>query len=369
MPRENARKTLPDTSIEPCNWLLQLPVAALSLVLQQLDNMLYSSLGSTAVTCSGLSYALPAALSQLEVCCKQHDEHATLESLALWLRQHSTRLTNLQRCSILSNWCGFGLDNPPILRNRPCPGLHTLHLQELRMQLPRARGFAGVLGDCTGLTTLHLEDCRVNMTPAARAAIAALPALQSLEVLWVCSPELLAEGRCVAAHFLQLQHPQQLTQLRLRFGRDPEQLEHLQQLPTLTNLQRLELLDMLPDAVPGGLPSQLVKLTGLFVHCHSSSGGLGDAATYFQHLSCLTALQELLVVGCGVRAVDLPGLWHLSQLTDLELTSSCQDLTADSTQHWTRLAALRALAVSGCAVQPQALTAATQLRELYSVPP
>lgn len=74
----------------PANWLLQLPGPALALVLQKLDQC---SLACTAVTCSMLSKAAPAASRAVTVHCSTPD---TLSSFSGWLALlSSTSLANL----------------------------------------------------------------------------------------------------------------------------------------------------------------------------------------------------------------------------------------------------------------------------------
>jgi hypothetical protein len=76
-------------------WLLQLPAPALHLVLQQLDQR---SLACTAVTCSTLSRAVPAAISKVYISTGNPD---TIASYKEWLQTHSTARSNLQECFVL----------------------------------------------------------------------------------------------------------------------------------------------------------------------------------------------------------------------------------------------------------------------------
>jgi hypothetical protein len=95
--------------------------------------------------------------------------------------------------------------------------------------------------------------------------------------------------------FGDLQPLTKLIQLRLeQMTYQPEQQQQLTQLASLTNLK--ELWVKLPrGGLPGGLPSQLQKLTRLEVSYRLMSGSY--PADQYQHLSSLTTLQNLDISG------------------------------------------------------------------------
>jgi hypothetical protein len=142
---------------------------------------------------------------------------------------------------------------------------------------------------------------------------------------------------------------------------------------------------MPPAGVPGGLPSQLQKLTcldvtyNLPVQC--------DPAEQFQLLSSLTALQDLRVEGGvgltsvpsftanvakvllgdlnGITTGHLSGVQHLSQLTSLSFKCPGLEFRAADTHNWAhKLTTLERLSLSHGSVQADALAAFTQLRAL-----
>jgi hypothetical protein len=78
------------------SWLLQLPDAALVVVLQQLDPC---SLANTALACTAHSHAVPSNLSTVAVSCKRPE---TLHSLAHWFDRHRTNLGHIRSCSLES---------------------------------------------------------------------------------------------------------------------------------------------------------------------------------------------------------------------------------------------------------------------------
>lgn len=147
------------------------------------------------------------------------------------------------------------------------------------MQLALAGDSPGVLHDCTGLTVLDLQDCWVPGGSAASAAIAALTELQVLRLARHRNDL----GGLVYAELWQ--HPKP-TQLELAPEHWPGgQVQQLRHLSALVHLESLVLRGV--PALPGGLPSQLAKLTVLSVsfRCPYTESG------QFQHLSSLTALQ------------------------------------------------------------------------------
>jgi hypothetical protein len=170
-----------------------------------------------------------------------------------------------------------------------------------------------------------------------------------------------------------------LTQLQLDpYLIQPEQQQQLSQLSALVNLE--ELWIKLPSGgIPGGLPSQLQKLTCLKLSDRMVSGF--DAAEQFQHLGSLTALQNLSIAGyltdevgliiqaslgnfTPISPSNLAGIQHLSQLTSLQLNCPGLKFSAAGTNSWARLTALQKLSLAECAVEADALAAFTQLRAL-----
>lgn len=122
-----------------------------------------------------------------------------------------------------------------------------------------------MLHHCTGLTSLDLQGCWVLDMHATMAAIAALPELQSLNVGHVSGG-----GQLVLLP--ELQHPLQLTYLGLTFrSLNTQEMVQLSQVSALVNLQHLRLTRLHSQGVPGGLPSQLVKLTCRSATVHNPS--------------------------------------------------------------------------------------------------
>jgi hypothetical protein len=152
-----------------------------------------------------------------------------------------------------------------------------------------------------------------------------------------------------------------LTHLKLEFFEaryGDSQADCLAQLTAMSNLEKLELIEI-PVGVPGGFPSQLVKLTHLHVsYCKFASDD------QFQHLSSLTALQELSVDSCRMTNVtELSGIQQLTQLTNLRISASNINFDTNNTSNWSHLTALQSLTLN-CYVQPAALVAFTQLKNL-----
>jgi hypothetical protein len=162
----------------------------------------------------------------------------------------------------------------------------------------------------------------------------------------------------------ELQYPSQLTYLNLYFDtetRDDYSAEHLGQLSALVNLEHL-CLGGLSEGLPGGVPSQLVKLTTLqLVFCDA----VPVAAEQLQSLSFLTALQQLSVGSDTLSlAAGLPGIMHLAQLSSLRLCCHALEFSTSSTRGLASLTALQSLDLAQCEVQPAAVAALTQLRAL-----
>jgi hypothetical protein len=79
-------------------WLFELPTAAVSIVLQQLDQC---SLASLAASCSKSWKAVPTLMSQLTVRCSRWE---TFGSFSSWLQQNRTNLDSVTQCSVVSMW-------------------------------------------------------------------------------------------------------------------------------------------------------------------------------------------------------------------------------------------------------------------------
>jgi hypothetical protein len=301
-------------------------------------------------------------------------EQENLDSFKLWLQHHDNSIT---QCSIEDAGYSEWWPDPHLnLDCLPCPQLRLLSLKYLKLQLEPAGDCPGVLQSCTRLQELNLEGCAFKDTDATFAAIAALPQLRSLCVVGVDGSEARLSG--------ELQLLTHLTKLRLDLHR-LQQPQQLGQLSALTSLEELG-LRMPPDGMPGGLPSQLQKLTSLRVEY--SLPMQSDLAEQFQHLSSLTALQDLAVKGAmglsagieglldaghllmlgtfpGISTSHLTGIQHLSQLTSLELECQGLQFSAASTRGWVHsLAALERLSLTQCVVHANTLAAFTQLRAL-----
>jgi hypothetical protein len=202
---------------------------------------------------------------------------------------------------------------------------------------------------------LDLQYCDIVDLPAAAAAIAALQQLQNLKLVHV------ETSASDAAVLSELQLPSQLTQLCLQqVTFTSAEAAKLSQLSGLVNLAHVK-LTRLPDcALPGGLPSQLVKLTCLEVAYHHTC----DIAEQFRHLSSLTALQQLSVDSSTLITGHLSGMKNLSQLTGLQLEAPALNFSTTSTQSWACMTALQSLTLKDCKLQPAALSKLTQLKAL-----
>jgi hypothetical protein len=199
--------------------------------------------------------------------------------------------------------------------------------------------------------------------PAAAAAIAALPELRQLSLVQVFDQQ-------DRYPFAAAQLPTSLTQgslVKTGTGHADGQdgwIEQLSQLSSLVNLEHLSLSELSHECVPGGLPSQLVKLTCL----HIEFWWEGDTAEQFHHLSALTALRDLSISFADMNR-DMPeehiaGIAHLAQLTSLELCAHHFYVGTDVTATWASLTALHSLSLSSCWMQPSALSTLTQLQSL-----
>jgi hypothetical protein len=106
----------------------------------------------------------------------------------------------------------------------------------------------------------------------------------------------------------------------------PEALSKLSQLSRLTQLQHLHLSGVPPGGAIGGLLSQLLRLTHLDLqlsdrHAWGRDPVRHDVVEQLQHLSSLTAMQQLCLVAPSMAAGHLSGIQCLSQLTGLKLHS------------------------------------------------
>jgi hypothetical protein len=284
--------------------LLQLPDAALRFVLQHLDQC---SLTCAAVTCSKLRHTAPATISKLEVQCRTSKG---LNSVFKLLEQHSTSLTRLSLCNPWSCCDGDTWDHGLRLHKLAGPQLRQLSLDDIEWQLEPAGSCPGVLHGCTGLTALNASVSVVVSIPAATAAIAALTDLRSLQLL--LGSQLL----------LDMQRSSQLTYLSIRWrsGLSPQNAAQLSKLSGLVNLQHLKLSQLPYTGIPGGVPSQLTKLTRLHLAYRESDDERADFASQLKALSTFTALRELCVFSDDYRPAEaLFGIEHLSLLTSLEV--------------------------------------------------
>jgi hypothetical protein len=332
--------TISDDTSRPSK-LLQLPETALDLVLQLLTPC---SLASTAVACSRLRKAAPAHISEVVVRCRTVD---TFHSANLWLAQHSSSLTRLVICGPTCVW-----GNKPKLNRLPCPQLRDLHLENLEVE--SVNGLPSVLQDCSRLTALDLQHCKVH---GMCEAMAALPQLQHLDLT-------------VTGHiFPNFKHPQKLTHLKI--SATSSSSKDLAQLSTLVNLEHLTVSAIPREGVLGGWPSQLVKLT----HLHASYYDFYQGANQFQHLSCLTALQDLAVKARAnsdspwIANTLMSGLQHLDQLTNLSLEVGTTgrpglELSAAIINNWDSRTALQSLSLAYCYLEPNALATLPQLEAL-----
>jgi hypothetical protein len=272
------------------------------------------------------------------------------------MQRHSSSMVHVMQC------CVTGFASTPTIYSVPCPKLRQLHLQNVEVQLGPADGRPGVLSGCAGLTELAMQGCAVHGVPAAAAFPAALPGLQSLTL----AKNYVMGDICLLA---ELQKLTQLTHLSIKsYG---VKQESLGQLSALVNLRHLTLQPLLiddgPDVFPGGLPSQLARLTSLEI-CFPVQwpGAQCDITDQLQHLSSLTALQQLSVASHDLTLGDLSGLQYLSQLTGLQLgaCSSSSVFSSSSISSWACQAGLLSLALRCCTVQPEALLHFSSLRTL-----
>jgi hypothetical protein len=203
------------------------------------------------------------------------------DSFALWAERHNTNLTSLTQCIVFNH---IYQD----LCQLPCCHLRELHLVESNVQLEPAGGYPGVLHHCTGLAALHLEDIQVQHLCAAFAAITALPELRSLSL------ERLYGVNDQGISFAGLGNVSKLTSLGLAYENSwgsADQFQQLGHLSALVNLEHLNLFNLLDCGVPGGIPSQLVKLTCLHLVFENEC----KCSELLQHLGSLTALCDFKV--------------------------------------------------------------------------
>jgi Leucine-rich repeat (LRR) protein len=325
--------------------LLSLPKPALQLILQNLDQY---SLACTAVTCSTLSDMAVIPLSKVWVPCSIAG--ADTDSLASWHERHGTSIAQMTECSFVGDPTGIAHLSKP-----PGPGLRQLQLQDISSQLQH--GGSCVLRDCTSLTTLNMQDCMVSDASAAAASIAAMPELCSLALAWSEGESKALQSASGRSLIQVLQLPSTLTYLSLQapsMGCD-----RMGELSALVNLQHLTLQRLSPPGVPAGLPAQLVRLT-----CLEAAFQPGcNMAEQLQHLSSLTALQQLSFSSMDMTAADVAGIQPLSQLTGLQLASMDTALMANATS-WACKAALQSLALQDCGLQPGTLAGITNLQVL-----
>jgi hypothetical protein len=137
------------------------------------------------------------------------------------------------------------------------------------------------------------------------------------------------------------------------------EIEQLSQVSALVNLRHLERYG-LHHGVSGGFPSQLTALTCLHAYCDHH----GKASELLEHLSSLTALQQLSLQCDNLPLRNLSGIQSLSELTGLELFPSTAGISISSTDSWASLTALKRLALKQCTVNPGAFSRLTQLQEL-----
>jgi hypothetical protein len=163
-----------------------------------------------------------------------------------------------------------------------------------------------------------------------------------------------------------LQLPVQLTYLQLDCKRSAiKGLEAvLKQLPALVDLQHLKLTRLDSHDLPDGVPYELSKLTCLGLDYRDED----EAVEQFDHLSSLTALQQLSV-GCEADLGEgppgtLPGMQHLTQLTHLALSLPQLVFSNRNMDSWTCLTALQTLELDVKLKQLQGLSELTQLRDL-----
>lgn len=159
---------------------------------------------------------------------------------------------------------------------------------------------------------LQLDWCRVTSAPAAAAAIAASPALRNLSLTWIADQQ---------QHDLAVEL-QTLAQLTRFSFTSRTHIEQLAQLSAAVNLQHLKLHSPHSNVLAGGVLLQLTRLTSL----HLMNLQQDTVNNQLQHVSCLTALRDV-AVKCdasdeALDAGDIPGIQHLSQLTQLRLSGS-----------------------------------------------
>jgi hypothetical protein len=225
----------------------------------------------------------------------------------------------------------------------------------MRVQLGPVDGHPGVLANCSSLTGLDLEIPTTQVLPSAK--LAALPEIRSLRLArWHTS------GGNLQPHDLPLmQYPLQLTYLSLEYHFDKDEAAQLTQLSDMVNLQHLSLPNLPKGGVPGGIPSQLVKLTylnaGYYQCCETEQQQL-------RHLSRFTALQQLSVDSSKMAAGHLSGIQRLTQLTGLRLKHFKPQLTSSSVRSWGCMPSLQSLSLMFCRVQPELFSSCTQLRSL-----
>jgi hypothetical protein len=314
-------------------------------VLQLLDRRSRASIAATCLE------GLAAVLANTSQITSRHSTQKAFTEFMDLLALHSTSLPKISGFSVVS-----GIDTKLCLRGLPLPELgqlRELRLVGLKVQLgPAGRGKPGVLHYCAGLTALDLQDCSVVRMPAATA-------LSQLQQLSLAANRDAQQRTVVWQLFPQLQLPLQLTHLCLDcLYFTPEDTARLSQLSGLVNLKHLELTSLRGGGVPGGVLSQLSKLTCLGI----SFAGIADAhEVQLQQLGSLTALEQLAVTSTHRPGANWPALQHLTQLTQLQLDVDHLNL---STSTWTQLTSLQSLACKALILEPQHLSRFTQLRVL-----
>jgi hypothetical protein len=108
-----------------------------------------------------------------------------------------------------------------------------------------------------------------------------------------------------------------------------------------------------------------VKLTSLRVDYGTMS--CDTTAEQLQHLSSLTALQQLSVKSFYMKPGDLSGIKQLPQLTSLKITDLLCTFESSDTHSWASMTALQSLTLRHCRVDLRALRGLTQLQALSLV--
>jgi len=276
--------------------------------------------------------AAAAATQQIELCLYAGEAGVQrLPGLCQWMQQHGQHLTSLQLSA-------YGTAVGRILTQLPCPNLHKLHLQNMRVQLSASSTQPGVLHSCTRLTKLSLIRCPSTDGHSSLAALSALVGLQHLTVS--------GSSDVSALPSIVLQHLTQLTHLYLQYLGRLLNADSFQHFSCLVNLQELHIhgssVPLSPSTTPGW--SRLTALRKVSIQRASFDPSILQDCTQLQGLE----LQSVAVISAGGAAALHSLVGRQQQLQSLQLAeleydwpvtaAAYSSLTASSNLHTLKMA-------------------------------